>query len=238
MTYNQEMFIEYILQGYKHREAYVKAFPQYADMKPSQLDNRAHKIMIKPEAKAYFDRRESELKEQMRDNAKWTRERAVNELLSILDTNKREMLRYDESYLAELEMIDRNLGLLKKKIQNTRLTKKERAGIQSQIDAWTERKIRCNRRQQSNKSVNDAILQSITQLNALTDVSLPAEQNEPTKIEISFATDRVRTDNSAGDAKTSADRQSADASPTDVVKGSDGGGAEAHEEKAEASVGN
>ena len=62
----------------------------------------------------------------------------------------------------------------------TYLSKKKKAEIEQEIDELKMAKIKCNRRWQSNKSVNEAILQSVVQMNSM----LGFNEKEEKKVEV------------------------------------------------------
>ena len=130
----------------------------------------------------------------------WTKEQALSELKRVMENNKKEAIRYEEAYLDEMELLNRQIDEREFKIKNveklnknpkTYISKKKQAEIQSEINELKLAKIKCNRRWQSNKSVNDAILQAVLQMNAM--MGFDKVKEEKTSIEaqvqISFVDD-------------------------------------------------
>ena len=66
MTYNQEMYVEYILQGYNHRTAFIRAFPSSKSKKPSLIDSQASQLFAKNEVQVYFNKRKAEILENQK----------------------------------------------------------------------------------------------------------------------------------------------------------------------------
>lgn len=194
MTYNQEMYVEYILQGYNHRTAFIKAFPSSKSRKPSVIDAQASQLLAKSEVQEYFRRREREVLDESKAKAVWSRETAMNELIDLLYTNKKESKRYEEAFYDELDLIDRKIADLERRMKRPRLAKKAVKQLSEDVDKLRYQRIQVCKRHISNKSVNEAILSSIQQLNDIMDFKNEAlrnlkESEGGQKIEILFNTD-------------------------------------------------
>lgn len=194
MTYNQEMYIEYILQGFNHRESFIKAFPSTKSKKPSMIDAMASQLFTKADIQEYYQKRKVEVQAEIQKKAVWNKELAMNELLDMLYTNKKESKRYEEAFYDELELIDKQIARVEKEMKKPRLSKKEQAKLSKERDDFKWQRITVCRRHISNKSVNEAILSSITQLNEIMDFKHEAlknlkESENQGKIEILFNTD-------------------------------------------------
>lgn len=194
MTYNQEMYIEYIIQGYNHRTAFIKAFPSSKSKKPSIIDAQASQLFSKPETQEYFQKRKKEVQDEIKDKSIWNKELAMNELIDLLYTNKKESKRYEEAFYDELDLIDKKIIELEKQIKKPRQAKKVIRQLMADVDALRWQRIQVCKRHTSNKSVNEAILSSIQQLNEIMDFKNEAlrnlkESENQQKIEILFNTD-------------------------------------------------
>lgn len=194
MTYNQEMYIEYIIQGYNHRTAFIKAFPSSKSKKPSIIDAQASQLFSKPEIQDYFQKRKKETQEELKQKSIWNKELAMNELLDLLYTNKKENKRYEEAFYDELDLIDKKIEELEREIKKPRQAKKVIRALTDTVDKLRYQRIQVCKRHISNKSVNEAILSSIQQLNEIMDFKNEAlrnlkESENQQKIEILFNTD-------------------------------------------------
>ena len=199
MTYNQEMYVEYILQGYNHRTAFIRAFPSSKSKKPSVVDSQASQLFLKDEVQAYFNKRKAEILEECKNKAVWNKERAMGELIDLLDVNKKENLRYEEAFYDELDLIDKKIEELERQMKKPRIAKKLLRQLQKDVDAWRWQRIQVCKRHISNKNVNEAILSSIQQLNEIMDFKNEAlrnlkESENQNKIEILFNTDMEKAD--------------------------------------------
>ena len=199
MTYNQEMYVEYILQGYNHRTAFIRAFPSSKSKKPSVVDSQASQLFLKDEVQAYFNKRKAEILEECKNKAVWNKERAMGELIDLLDVNKKENLRYEEAFYDELDLIDKKIEELERQMKKPRVAKKLLKQLQKDVDAWRWQRIQVCKRHISNKNVNEAILSSIQQLNEIMDFKNEAlrnlkESENQNKIEILFNTDMEKAD--------------------------------------------
>ena len=194
MTYNQEMYVEYILQGYNHRTAFIRAFPSSKSKKPSLIDSQASQLFAKNEVQVYFNKRKAEILEECKNKAVWNKEKAMGELIDLLDVNKKENLRYEEAFYDELDLIDKKIEELERQMKKPRIAKKLLKQIEKDVDAWKWQRIQVCKRHISNKNVNEAILSSIQQLNEIMDFKNEAlrnlkESENQNKIEILFNTD-------------------------------------------------
>lgn len=194
MTYNQEMYVEYILQGYNHRTAFIRAFPSSKSKKPSLIDSQASALFNKGEVQEYFNKRKAEILEECKNKAVWNKERAMIELIDLLDVNKKESLRYEEAFYDELDLIDKKIEELEKQMKKPRVAKKVLMQLTKDVDAWKWQRVQVCKRHISNKNVNEAILSSIQQLNEIMDFKNEAlrnlkESENQNKIEILFNTD-------------------------------------------------
>ena len=206
MTYNQEMYVEYILQGYNHRTAFIRAFPSSKSKKPSVVDSQASQLLAKDEVQEYFNKRKAEVLEECKNKAVWNKERAMGELIDLLDINKKENLRYEEAFYDELDLIDKKIIELEKQIKKPRQAKKVIRQLMADVDTFRWQRIQVCKRHTSNKSVNEAILSSIQQLNEIMDFKNEAlrnlkESENQQKIEILFNTDMEKDNKEAENGK-------------------------------------
>lgn len=194
MTYNQEMYVEYILQGYNHRTAFIRAFPSTKSKKPSLIDAQASQLFSKDDVQEYFNKRKAEILEECKNKAVWNKERAMVELIDLLDVNKKESLRYEEAFYDELELIDKKIDELERQMKKPRVAKKLLKQMHKDVDDLKWQRVQVCKRHISNKNVNEAILSSIQQLNEIMDFKNEAlrnlkESENQQKIEILFNTD-------------------------------------------------
>ena len=194
MTYNQEMYIEYILQGYNHRTSFIKAFPSSKSKKPSIVDAQASQLFAKKDVQEYFQKRKKEIQDEIKEKSIWNKELAMNELIDLLYTNKKESKRYEEAFYDELDLIDRKIEEKEKEMKKPRQAKKVIKQLSADVDQLRYARIQVCKRHISNKSVNEAILSSIQQLNEIMDFKNEAlrnlkESENQQKIEILFNTD-------------------------------------------------
>lgn len=165
----QEMFLEYILQGYNHRTAYIKAFPKHAHYKPSSIDVKASILFNQTNVQLRYRELKQQLTDELQEKALWTKEESICELKELLRINKEESKRYQQAYEDEMQIYDRKINELEKQIKKPKkyLSKKKSEELQNEIEKLKMGRIRLVGRHQSNKTVNEAILQSILQLNEI-----------------------------------------------------------------------
>lgn len=212
LTVNQELFVEYLLQGYSQRKAYKLAFPDSINSKPSIIDNKAYLLFHTEKVFNRYNELKEQLHQEMMEKAVWTKEQAMYELKTLLENNKKESVRYEEAYLEEMEMYNKQIKEREQILANVEknnknpnkyISRKKQAEIQAQIDELKMAKIRCNRRHQSNRNVNDAILNSVQQLNTMLEFDKPKQENnqnnEPTQIQIVFGTDFIKDETKEGE---------------------------------------
>jgi hypothetical protein len=81
---NYEKFVQNVISGMSQRKAYIDAYPKAAKWKEQTTDSRASELFRK------IIGRYNELMEEHKAKALWTRERAVEELLSMLEDSKKD----------------------------------------------------------------------------------------------------------------------------------------------------
>lgn len=196
LTRSQEMYAEYLMQGYSQRKAYILAYPEAKDMKPSTVDLLAYKLFHTADLKKRYDELCEIRTEENIKKAIWTREMALGELKNILENNKKEYYRYEEAYIDEITMYDKQINERTEMIEHpkTYLSKKRKAEIEQEIDQLKMAKIKCNRRWQSNKSVNEAILQSVVQMNSMLGFNEKEEKKVEVQAQVIFQNDIPEND--------------------------------------------
>ena len=86
LTAKQEKYVHGLISGLSQREAYKRAYPN-TRMKDKTIDEEASKMMNIPKISTRYN----ELMDEHKQKALWTREKAVEELLFILDFSKKEI---------------------------------------------------------------------------------------------------------------------------------------------------
>ena len=86
LTAKQEKYVQGLISGLSQREAYRQAYPN-TRMKDKTIDEEASKMMNIPKISTRY----KELMNEHKQKALWTREKAVEELLFILDFSKKEI---------------------------------------------------------------------------------------------------------------------------------------------------
>lgn len=190
LTVSQELYLEYLLQGYSQRRAYIKAFPKSKDSKPSVIDQKASTLFhLEPIQKRYNELKKK-LYEELINKAIWTKEQSIYELQDILYRNKRESERYEEAYEDELYLINKKMEEIEKSLKKPKgyMSRKKKEELEKDLDNLKASRIHLNRRHQSNKSLNEAVLSSIQQLNAIHGYD-KSEKDITVKAEITFIDD-------------------------------------------------
>lgn len=95
LTSKQEKFVQELVKGKSQRQAYKAAYDA-SKMKDSTIDRRASELFGNSEVKARYN----ELIQTGTKKALWTRERAINELVEMLDDSK-----YDKNYAGRYNAI-------------------------------------------------------------------------------------------------------------------------------------
>lgn len=189
-TKREQDFVFYILQGYNHSQAYKKAFPdnKYAG---NSLWTNSSILFHTPRVQSYYNTKRNEVLEELKQKAIWTREQSINILVDLLNKNKRESDRYEEAYIDELQMLDRQIEEKEEEMINPKgyQSKKLKAQLQDDIDNLKMARIMCNRKHQSNKSVNEAILNTIQQLNQMMGYNDKENNKLEVKAQVQFLDD-------------------------------------------------
>lgn len=170
LTAKQEKFIICVLEGYSLKTSYLKCFPEYREKQNLKcVYDNASKLFNEPAIhNRYMELREM-MEKEWQERAIWTREQAINELKELLRKNRIESDRYEQAYDDEMEMLTRQIEEKTLELENPKgyMSKKKKAQLQDDIDNLKLARIHCNRRHQSNRNVNEAILSSIQQLNEM-----------------------------------------------------------------------
>ena len=197
LSKNEEAFVAYLAQGYNQTQAYSKAYINSKNMNYGTIATNACNVLKKENVKKYYDEMRRQINETLINQAVWTKEQAINELKDILYKNKRESDRYDQAYDDEMEILDRLIKGKEEELNNPKkyLSHKKMELLQNEIDDLKMQRIKANRRWQSNKSVNDAILQAVLQLNTMLGFD-KKEDDKTTKIQaqVSFIDDVPQED--------------------------------------------
>lgn len=193
LTAKQEKFINCVLEGYSLKTAYLKCYPEYKENEncKKNIYYVASDLFNKPNVhKRYMELREI-MEKEWQEKAIWTREQAINELKELLRKNRIESDRYEQAYDDEMEMLTRQIADKTFEMENPKgyMSKKKRAELQDDIDNLKMARIMCNRRHQSNKNVNEAILNSIQQLNEMLGYNRHEEKKAEEQEQVVFTDD-------------------------------------------------
>lgn len=193
LTAKQEKFINCVLEGYSLKSAYLKCYPEYKEHENHKKNvyYASSDLFNKPAVhKRYMELREM-MEKEWQEKAIWTREQAINELKELLRKNRIESDRYEQAYEDEMEILDRQIADKTTELENPKgyMSKKKKAELQDDIDNLKMARIMCNRRHQSNKNVNEAILNSIQQLNEMLGYNRHEEKKAEEQEQVVFTDD-------------------------------------------------
>ena len=90
LTAKQEKYVQGLISGLSQREAYRRAYPSSVGWKDNVVDSKASDA-LKNGASGRVLERYNFLMNEHKQKALWTREKAVDELLFILDFSKKEI---------------------------------------------------------------------------------------------------------------------------------------------------
>nr|DAE34311.1 MAG TPA: Terminase small subunit [Caudoviricetes sp.] len=189
LTAKQEKFINLVLEGYSLKTSYLKCFPEYREKQNLKyVYDNASKLFNEPAIhNRYMELREM-MEKEWQERAIWTREQAINELKELLRKNRIESDRYEQAYDDEMEMLTRQIEEKTLELENPKgyMSKKKKAELQDDIDNLKLARIQCNRRHQSNRNVNEAILSSIQQLNEMLGYNKKPDEKIQLQAQVSF----------------------------------------------------
>lgn len=155
LTAKQEKYVQGLVAGLSQREAYKQAYPSSLKWKDSTVDENASRAMKNSKIIARY----TELMNEHKEKALWTREKAVEELLFMMDIAKQEILevglepatkgafidslkelnRLESVYAddsAKLESIKANTELTKAKTGLIKGVEPDTSLMQVLIDTW------------------------------------------------------------------------------------------------------
>lgn len=188
LTIKQENFIQYVLEGESLKSAYLKSFPE-ARKKPAKTTYcYASELFNKSTVHARYMELREMMEKELQERAIWTREQSINELKELLRKNRVESDRYEQAYNDEMEILDRQIVDKTNELENPKgyVSKKKKAELQDDIDNLKLARIQCNRRHQSNRNVNEAILSSIQQLNEMLGYNKKPDEKIQLQAQVSF----------------------------------------------------
>lgn len=190
LTLRQEKFIQCVLQGDSLKNAYLKSFPE-SFKNVNSIYVKASLLFNQPAIHKRYEELRAIIEEELKRKSIWTKEQSINELKELLRKNRAESDRYEQAYNDEMEILDKQIAEKENELNNPKgyVSKKLKASLQDDIDTLKMARIQCNRRHQSNKNVNDAILQSIQQLNEMMGFNKKEEQKVEVQAQVSFVDD-------------------------------------------------
>lgn len=97
LTTKQEKYVQGLIAGLSQRKAYREAYPNTKEWKDSSVDSQASKTLALD--KVYT--RYSELLDEHKNKALWTREKAVNDLIWLVERSKESIENQDEGYVRQ-----------------------------------------------------------------------------------------------------------------------------------------
>lgn len=168
LTIAEEKFIDYIIRGNSQLTSYKLAFPD-STLTPASQRDAAKRLFHEGRIQKRYKELSASVVEEMENQLLWDKMKAVKELTDVLELNKREVQRYEEAYVMEMNLIDNAIKAKQNELDNPKeyLSKKKAELIQSELELLIMNKIKCNRRHQSNKNANEAILNCVDQLNKI-----------------------------------------------------------------------
>ena len=188
LTAKQENFIQYVLEGESLKSAYLKSFPEARKKSAKTTYCYASELFNKPTVHARYMELREMMEKELQERAIWTREQSINELKELLRKNRVESDRYEQAYNDEMEILDRQIVDKTNELENPKgyVSKKKKAELQDDIDNLKLARIQCNRRHQSNRNVNEAILSSIQQLNEMLGYNKKSDEKIQLQAQVSF----------------------------------------------------
>lgn len=155
LTHKEKYFLYLLVYNhYEQWRAYEVAYPARNGNERTEiyLYTKARQLLDKPNVKRRYKEMEEELQEQLQEKALWTREQATKELLEMIQSNKDEKKRIEETYNAELDSVLLDM-------QNAKSPNEQKKLLNQAIAI--RKKVR-------NNSVNNSgILNAVSELNKL-----------------------------------------------------------------------
>ena len=191
LTARQEKFVHLVLEGEALFSAYRKSFKTAEGKSLHELYKKSSNIFNDPKDHArYLELRES-MEKELQERAVWTKAQAIEELKELLRKNRIESDRYEQAYDDEMGLLDRKIEEKEKELNTPKgyLSRKKKQGLVEEIDKLKMDRIACNRRHQSNRNVNEAILQSIQQLNEMMGYNRKPDEKVNLQAQVTFVDD-------------------------------------------------
>lgn len=158
MTNSQEVFCRNIVQGKSQRASLMIAFPKAKQWKISTIDSRASSLMKNENVQAKIQ----ELQQVEDKKIKWSREKATQELLHILEIKEKEQDKIIEAYEQEIRAKEVELYKLQKEYKKT-----NKIEIKQEIEKLIEEIIELEKQPRIDESYNRIMLGTINILNKM-----------------------------------------------------------------------
>lgn len=154
LTKKEQYFLELIvIHAKNYGEAYDRAYPaRKLNRTPEYCYQKGKRLLKKANIAKRYKEMTEEMHKTLQEYGKWAREDGINELLSMIEKNKKEQDRINETY-------DDMLNLLMLKIQEADTADKKEKLLQEAAE------LRLKLR--NNTVNNNAIIQSVVELNKM-----------------------------------------------------------------------
>ena len=96
LTTKQEKYVQGLIAGLSQRKAYRAAYPNTKEWKNSSVDSQASRLLATNKVLTRYN----ELLDEHKNKALWTREKAVNELIWLMEKAKESIEQHDEGYTS------------------------------------------------------------------------------------------------------------------------------------------
>lgn len=97
LTTKQEKYVQELVTGLSQRKAYRRAYPSSVKWKDSTVDSHASRLLATDKVMARYN----ELMDEHKDKALWTREKAVDALIWLVERSKESIENQDEGYVRQ-----------------------------------------------------------------------------------------------------------------------------------------
>lgn len=97
LTAKQELYVQGLVTGLSQRKAYREAYPSSQKWKDSTVDSKASHLLKEDKVSARY----SELMNEHKEKAMWTREESVNVLKWLLEQSVESIKAQDEGYVRQ-----------------------------------------------------------------------------------------------------------------------------------------
>lgn len=163
----EELFIQELIRGSTQIQAYRLAYPKSRRWKENSVKSAASKLFNNEMVQARYNDVLRNIREKETKQSEWTRDTSRNVLEDLVNATRSEMDRIALSYENEAALNEQSIDVLQKRLDDDKLTQKERDQIHIDILTQTKRMIQIGKERRISAIHVDGIVKPVTEINRM-----------------------------------------------------------------------